>query len=151
MRKLKTFLRLRREERLVVMKSLLLLPLITLLLRAIGLARCWALLRWTAGGRTNGVARGDPAWRGRTVQLVDVAARNLPWQPSCLPRSLVLWFLLRRRGVPAELRIGVQKFQHQLKAHAWVEVDHRVVNDAPDIAAEYPPFPSIAEALRVTP
>ena len=85
------------------------------------------------------------------MRLVDVAARHLPWQPSCLPRSLVLWFLLRRQGVPAELRLGVQKRRQQLEAHAWVEVDHRVVNDAPDIAAEYPPFENIADALRVTP
>jgi hypothetical protein len=80
--------------------------------------------------------------------MVDVAARHLPWRPTCLPRSLVLWFLLRRQGVPAELRIGIQKHDRQLEAHAWVEVDQRVVNDTPDIAARYPPFANIAEALR---
>jgi hypothetical protein len=83
--------------------------------------------------------------------MVDLAARHLPWQPTCLPRSLVLWFLLRRQGVPAELRIGVQKSEHQLKAHAWVEVDHRVVNDTPDIATEYRPFEDIASAFRAAP
>jgi hypothetical protein len=86
-----------------------------------------------------------------TVRMVDLAARHLPWQPSCLPRSLVLWFLLRRQGVPAELRIGVRKSQQQLQAHAWVEVEGQVVNDAPDIAAEYRPFEDIATALRSAP
>jgi hypothetical protein len=80
--------------------------------------------------------------------MVDIAARHLPWQPSCLPRSLVLWFLLRRQGVSAELRIGVQKREGDLKAHAWVEVDRRVVNDTPDIATEYRPFENFAEALN---
>jgi hypothetical protein len=151
MRKLKTFLGLPREDQWIVMQSFLLLPLVTLLLGTIGLARCWTLLQRLAGGRAAGAAQDDSVWRGRTVQMVDLAARHLPWQPSCLPRSLVLWFLLRRQGVPAELRIGVQKSAQQLKAHAWIEVDRQVVNDTPDIAAEYRPFENIATAMRSAP
>ena len=148
MRKLTRFLQLDRADKRILIQAAGLLPLVAVLLRTIGLARCWALLQRASGEHAPSPAGDDQV---RTVRLVDIAARHLPWQPTCLPRSLVLWFLLRRQGVPAELRIGVQKRQQQLEAHAWVEVDHRVVNDAPDIAAEYPPFESIAAALRVTP
>jgi hypothetical protein len=169
-RRLKTFLGLPRQERWIVMQSFLLLPLVALLLGTIGLARCWALLEGLAnapegphplnpspqcgeGELELGVRAPSPAGRGgqgvrATVRMVDLAARHLPWQPRCLPHSLVLWFLLRRQGVPAKLRIGVQKSAQQLKAHAWVEVDRQVVNDAPDIATEYRPFEDIATALR---
>jgi transglutaminase superfamily protein len=152
-RRLTRFLQLPRAEQWILIQSVLLLPLVGVLLRTIGLARCWALLQRAGGKQTEAVAGDDTARTSReapTVRMVDVATRHLPWQPTCLPRSLVLWFLLRRQGVPAELRIGVQKRRQHLEAHAWVEVDHRVVNDAPDIAAEYRPFESIAAALRVT-
>lgn len=45
----------------------------------------------------------------------------------CLQRSATTTCLLRRFGVPAQMIIGAQ--QMPFKAHAWVEVDGRVVND----------------------
>jgi Transglutaminase-like superfamily len=52
------------------------------------------------------------------------------WKEAlCLQRSAATACLLRRYGVPAQLVIGAQ--QMPFKAHAWVEVDGRVVNDKP--------------------
>jgi hypothetical protein len=45
----------------------------------------------------------------------------------CLQRSATSICLLRFYGVPAQLIIGAQ--QIPFRAHAWVEVDGRVVND----------------------
>jgi hypothetical protein len=45
----------------------------------------------------------------------------------CLQRSAATACLLKRSGVPAQMMIGAQ--QMPFKAHAWVEVDGRVVND----------------------
>lgn len=45
----------------------------------------------------------------------------------CLQRSATTTCLLRRFGVPAQMIIGTQ--QMPFKAHAWVEVEGRVVND----------------------
>lgn len=47
----------------------------------------------------------------------------------CLQRSAATACLLRDYGVPAQLVIGTQ--QMPFKAHAWVEVEGRVVNDKP--------------------
>jgi len=50
------------------------------------------------------------------------------WKEAlCLQRSAATACLLKRFGVPAQLVIGAQ--QMPFKAHAWVEVDDRVVND----------------------
>jgi hypothetical protein len=59
---------------------------------------------------------------------------------NCLVRSLCLQWLLRRRGVASELRIGARLVGGQLESHAWVEVDGRPVNDAPDVAERYAAF-----------
>jgi hypothetical protein len=42
---------------------------------------------------------------------------------------------LKQYGVAAQMMIGAQ--QMPLKAHAWVEVDGRVVNDKPYIREMY--------------
>ena len=52
------------------------------------------------------------------------------WKEAlCLQRSATTACLLKKYGVPAQMVIGAQ--QMPFKAHAWVEVDGRVVNDKP--------------------
>ena len=53
----------------------------------------------------------------------------------CLQRSAATACLLKSNGVPAEMMIGAQ--QMPFKAHAWVEVDGRVVNDKPYMREMY--------------
>jgi hypothetical protein len=52
------------------------------------------------------------------------------WKEAlCLQRSAATACLLKKYGVMAQMVIGAQ--QMPFKAHAWVEVDGRVVNDKP--------------------
>ena len=67
-----------------------------------------------------------PARSGRVdvarLQRVGVAVcRLLPLRVTCLRESLVFLALLRRRGQPARLQIGVSKASGNLAAHAWVD------------------------------
>lgn len=69
-----------------------------------------------------------------------MAGRSVVGAP-CLGRSLVLWFLLRRRGVDAELVIGAEAPRGgELPAHAWVEVAGEPVNDALDVRDRFGSF-----------
>ena len=47
----------------------------------------------------------------------------------CLQRSAAAACLLRQHGVPAEMIIGAQ--HTPFRAHAWVEVEGKVVGDKP--------------------
>lgn len=47
----------------------------------------------------------------------------------CLQRSAATACLLKRHGIAAQMVVGAQKMP--VKAHAWVEVNGRVVNDKP--------------------
>jgi hypothetical protein len=59
----------------------------------------------------------------------------------CLGRSLLLWYLLRRRGMDAELVVGAKSpVDEAWMAHAWVELDGLPVNDAPDVRRHYASF-----------
>ena len=51
------------------------------------------------------------------------AYRLLPLSSTCLKTSLVFCDMLTRRGVRAELRIGVMKTSDGVASHAWVEDD----------------------------
>ena len=50
------------------------------------------------------------------------AANVLPWKSPCLSRSIAQFIMLRRRGIPAILFLGVRFFgDSSLDAHAWVD------------------------------
>ena len=52
------------------------------------------------------------------------------WKPvRCLQRSIVTARVLRAYGLPADVVIGYLPVP--FVAHAWVEVDGRIVNDSP--------------------
>lgn len=118
-------------------QSLVLLPLVGASLRVLGFGRTRALLTRLAPPPREGAA-GEGRARA-TARLVEAAAREGPYRANCLRRSLVLWWLLRRQRVPAELRLGVRKRDGSFEAHAWVELDGRALNDAPDVMRHYHP------------
>lgn len=83
------------------------------------------------------VSRRDAA-PGTTEQACDAMNHALIWYPKrvlCLQRAAVTTCLLRSLGVPAQMVLGAQKFP--FKAHAWVEVDGRAVNERNDVQAKY--------------
>jgi hypothetical protein len=65
----------------------------------------------------------------RICHAVDIACIWYWKEVLCLQRSATTTCLLRSGGVSAEMVVGVQ--QMPFKAHAWVEVNGRVVNDKP--------------------
>lgn len=71
----------------------------------------------------------------RVRAMVDRAQMYYPKKAMCLQHSAVVTFLLRRRGVPAEMVLAAQDFPP--KAHAWTEVAGEVVSDSPGVKTKY--------------
>jgi hypothetical protein len=71
----------------------------------------------------------------RVCTAINRAAIWYPKQALCLQRSFVTTYLLRKHGVSAQMVLGAQKLP--FKAHAWVEVDGRAVNERSDVQAIY--------------
>jgi len=63
----------------------------------------------------------------RLSWLVEVAGRCAPVRATCLKNTLVLSWLLGRRGIPTELQIGVSRGEGRLKAHAWLDYDGQIL------------------------
>lgn len=70
---------------------------------------------------------GSPTAVERICLALDMACIWYWKEVLCLQRSAATTCLLRKYGISAHLVIGAQ--QMPFKAHAWVEVDGRVVND----------------------
>ena len=82
---------------------------------------------------------------------VDRLYRAWPRRDSCLRRALVLGFYIR--SAHPTLRIGVAKEGDGVRAHAWIEVDGRVVGEqtgdfAPLRGSGVRPPSAAAQALR---
>lgn len=102
----------------------------------------WLLLRFRGPKALLGTqqALADPLKRGApdiaaTHAMVEAAARLSPSPSTCLTRAVVLEKILRRQGVPCELRIGVRTQRGQLQAHAWVESEFLVASEADKFSA----------------
>ena len=80
----------------------------------------------TPSGRENP----EVARAAEIARVLAGVARRLPFETSCLDRSLALHRMLRASGIEATLRIGVAKHEDRsLAAHAWVEHHGRLLLD----------------------
>jgi prolyl oligopeptidase len=71
----------------------------------------------------------------RVCKAVNYACVWYPKQALCLQRSFVTTYLLRKSGLQAQMVLGARKLP--FKAHAWVEVNGRAVNERSDVQATY--------------
>ena len=106
--------------------------------------RCWA---------TNPVVEdSEPGLNERarvvatTGQLIGAAARHGRSGARCLPRSLVVWTLLRRQGVDAQIRFGARRRDRRIETHAWVEAAGLTIDDgaAGEVTQRFAPFAPLA-------
>jgi hypothetical protein len=128
--------------------ALFALPAFAVLVRCMSLSRLLAWIEREQQMPDLRLAVDEAAAAGRAVSI---AAARGPWTVKCLTRSLVLHWLLRRRGIASDLRIGVAG-GGEFRAHAWVECGGVPVNDRPDIAKLFTAFESLSvDGGRVAP
>jgi hypothetical protein len=76
----------------------------------------------------------------RLFTLIDLATAVSHRDVRCLPRSLLLFWLLCARRESVELCLGVSKNMATLEGHAWVERGGIVVGDTLSFTNRYTPF-----------
>lgn len=122
--KIRTWNKFSNTERWLVSQAFVLLPFVNLHLKLLGFKRTYALLRFWLPK----TAPCCPSLIHKTVQSASIAAKYHPWA-TCLRKSLVLWFLLRRQQIAVEFKIGTRFEREEFQAHAWVEHQGTVVGD----------------------
>jgi transglutaminase-like putative cysteine protease len=119
---------------------MLMLAAVRLHLRVRGFGRSIAAARrW--GAVADGDAVDEQATIDGTTRALVTAAAFFPGRAICLEQSLALYVLLRRRGVPVELRLGVQAVP--FAAHAWLELRGVPIEENADFVDYLLPFPEM--------
>ena len=132
----------KRAQRLFLWAAVL-MPMISASLRLRGLRATQATLgRFLLTSATpHDQAKGNMAKdAARIAHMVHAAARYGLVRPTCLEKSLALWWFLGRRGIASSLRIGTRKNGNRLEAHAWIELSGRALNETGGPIPDYAPF-----------
>jgi hypothetical protein len=81
---------------------------------------------------------------GVRAHVVAQAVRSASYRglgsPTCLEKSLALWWLLKREGIASEIRIGAKKDGERFEAHAWVECKGVILNEPQETHKHYRAF-----------
>ena len=113
------------------MQALLIFVLLDAGFFVLGFPRTYRFTRWWSGAARAAASSSHRRHVALTMEAVRTATRYY-WRRrlDCLPRALTIHLLLRRRGVPATLHIGVKRYP--FGAHAWVECLGDVLDDSID-------------------
>jgi Transglutaminase-like superfamily len=131
------------EDRTLILRAALTLPLTEIGLRLFGFGRWKELIeKFSMPARLpqslpDDLQRETSLRAARAVRSVELHG---PTHPNCLERSMTLWWLLRRDGIEGELHIGARKSGSRFEAQAWVEMRGQVLNDSAEIHTHYARF-----------
>lgn len=132
--------RLSRDERGLLYRSFLLLPVIHIALLTLGYSRLRGVVEklFPLKSIVTSPSEVENIQQARDIaRIVSIAARHGLYKATCLRRSLLVWWLLRGEGIQSYIRFGVRKHDGQLEAHAWVEYNGIIVNDLTNIREDY--------------
>jgi hypothetical protein len=148
LRSLRRFSALERPAQTLFLRALVMLPVVGLSLKFRGFEATGSTLRKALSHAT---PQKDSASLNKqialTAHMVNAADRHGLVHPSCLAKSLTLWWLLGRQGIPSELRVGVRKEGGNLEAHAWVEREGIALNEPEERHHHYAAFDAALASL----
>jgi len=123
-------------------RAAILLPLVRWSLRLRGYGKTYTLLQRRVSSQAPGVeTRSEMREKVQvTCRMVRAAMRYSLAQFTCLEESLTLWYLLRKQGIDACLRIGVRTENGRFEAHAWVEHGGEALNQDEAMHRHYAAF-----------
>jgi hypothetical protein len=128
------------KDRGLLLQSLLLLPAIHAALIVLGYARLQQLMEWLTPLQSNPHALSEREilpYAREISRIVSIAAAHGVYRATCLRKSMLVWWFLRREGIQSRICFGVRMTGRLLLAHAWLEWDGIVLNDSIDISEQY--------------
>jgi hypothetical protein len=145
--RLRQFSVLERPARRLFLSAFVLLPLISLSLRARGFRKTQSFLQRFISSRGASQQASVPAQTALTARMARSAAHHTLGRATCLAESLALWWLLGRQGIASELKVGVRKESGKFEAHAWVQRDGAALNEPEAKHQHYAAFDAALASL----
>lgn len=129
MGRLRSFLRMRPGDKVLLLEAAALLAVARVLVNTVGFERFASRLGHHMAQTSNDASPEAHATARRVRWAVEIAARNLPFEVICLPQAIAGKLMLRRRGIDSTLYLGVA-YDPDLKAHAWLRAGRVIVTGA---------------------
>jgi len=148
LKSLRRFSALGRTAQTLFLRALVMLPLVGLSLKVRGFEATRSTLRKALSSATRPKDSDSlNKQTALTAHMVNAADRHGLFHPSCLVKSLTLWWMLGRQGITSELRVGVRKKGGNLEAHAWVEREGIALNEPEQQHHHYTAFDAALASL----
>lgn len=139
--RLRRFSALGQPAQMLFLRALLLLPAVSLSLKLRGFQATRATLQKVLSASVpQPLSDAVSQCVTLTARMVNAADRHGLVHPSCLAKSLTLWWLLGHQGITSSLRIGIRKENEKLQAHAWVEREGVALNEPEEHHRHYAAF-----------
>jgi hypothetical protein len=123
----------------MMIEALLLAIYIWIGSRVVGVPRTQAAVRrWAAQTGPDKISAVDLIRDARRAQRIVKILTGIGG--NCLVRSLTLWSILLRRGLPTDLRVGFRKRAGRIEGHAWLEHEGAPINEAISETLTYQPY-----------
>jgi hypothetical protein len=131
---------LSQKEQGLLFQSVLLLPVVHAGLLFFGFYRLKRAMEWLSPRQSVDTPASETGTleRAREIaRIVAIAAEHGVYKATCLRRSLLVWWFLRREGIQSRICFGVRTSHDKLEAHAWVEYHGIVVNDSGSVHEQF--------------
>ena len=124
----------------IILVALFTLPMIALSLKLSGFKQTKNIMsRFVPTRMGNISAREQDLSRAKLISCaVAIAGNHGIYHANCLKQSLLLWWLLARRGINTEIKFGAQKTPDiAFGVHAWVEYDGEDLGNSSDLQHQF--------------
>ena len=128
----------------IIFISLILLPLTALALKIKGFKSTKSIFsKLLIKNNTHQIPESNQLTIAKnTSKMVSIAANHGPYRANCLKKTLVTQWLLNKKGIQTQLKIGVNKDERDLNAHSWLEFQGEILNDNADVNLRFSAFDS---------
>ena len=147
MNRVRRFLQLSAKDKILLVRCSLLVWATWLALRVVPFR---VMSRWSSGASEQNSKLLQPQKSiASVVWAIKAAARYLPKSGNCLAQALTAQRILGKSGYPSSVRLGVARGQGgEFLAHAWLEVDGKVVIGGSDSTTRFVPLPPLEQETR---
>ena len=135
-----SYRKLSRADRQMLLLMSLMLPIIAAAVRCLGFRRAFSIIgRLTKQPDIDTIPQPD-VFIARVRKNTRYMKLKGLYHGNCLSRSLMMWLLLRRKGVCCDLVVGSRFRDGEFQAHAWVEHNSQALNASRRVRQRYAVF-----------
>lgn len=138
--KTRTFLALPASHKRVFIKIALLAPLVEIGIKILKFKRTFGVLKFFVSENESNTPKNERQIVYRYRNYLYLYQKQFFSIGKCLAHSLVLWFLLAKKGIETDLRFGMKKQDKKLLAHSWLEYKRESLISESETDENYVPF-----------